>query len=252
MLLRHVPRAIDRFGVGDALKLLTSRKRLRRWLPDWTTHISIREYPHPFHFRHATTDKYIIADVLLDAQYQCLMALDEVRTIVDVGANIGTASVVLLNEYPEAIVVALEPDPGNFAVLQKNLAPYGNRAIAFRCALWSCREQLAIDRGQFRDGGAWSFQVRPTNGGDTAEVEGITLADVMQRYGLKTIDILKIDIEGAERYVFESSVSASLPTIGRIAIELHDEVCRSVFLRSVGSLNGRLSQHGEVTLWERL
>ena len=190
--------------------------------------------------------------MLLDAQYQCLMALNEVRTIVDVGANIGTTSVVLLNEYPEALIVALEPDPGNFAVLQKNLAPYGNRAMTLRCALWYRREELAIDRGHFRDGGAWSFQVRPTNGGDTAEVEGVTLADIMQRYGLKTIDILKIDIEGAERYVFEASVSAFLPKIGRIAIELHDEACRSVFFRSVGSLNGRLSQHGEVTLWERL
>lgn len=252
MLLKHVPRAIDRFGLGDALKLLTSRKRLRRWLPDWTTRISIRDYPYPFHFRHATTDKYIIADVLLDAQYECLMALDGVRTIVDVGANIGTTSVVLLNEYPQATIVALEPDTGNFSVLQKNLAPYGARAMALRCALWHRCEELAIDRGHFRDGGAWSFQVRPTNAGDIAEVEGVTLVDVMQRFGLKTIDILKIDIEGAEQYVFESSVSASLPKIGRIAIELHDEACRNVFLRSVGPLNGRLSQHGEVTLWERL
>jgi FkbM family methyltransferase len=157
-----------------------------------------------------------------------------------------------LNEYPQATIVALEPDPGNFAVLQKNLAPYGARAMALRCALWYRREDLAIDRGLFRDGGAWSFQVRPTNGSGIAEVEGVTLVDVMQRYGLKTIDILKIDIEGAERYVFEDSISASLSKIGLIAIELHDEACRNVFLGSVGPLNGRLSRHGEVTLWERL
>jgi len=250
MLLKHVPAAIDRFGVGGALKLLASRKRFRHWLPEWTTRVSIRNYPHPFHFRHATTDKYIMADVLLDAQYACLMGRDGVRTILDIGANIGTASVVFLNEYPQATVVALEPDPGNFAILQRNLAPYGDRAIASRCALWHRSEALAIDRGHFRDGGAWSFQVRSSHGSDS-EVEGVTLSEVMRRHGIENIDILKIDIEGAERYVFEGSVAACLPRITRIAIELHDEACRKAFLASVEPLDGGLSQHGEVTLWQR-
>jgi FkbM family methyltransferase len=251
MLLRHVPAAVDRFGFSGALKLLASRKRLRRWLPTWTERVSIRDYPHPFHFRHATTDKYIIADVLLDAQYNCLMGFEGVRTILDIGANIGTTSVVLLNAYPEAHILALEPDPGNFAVLQKNMAPYGARAVALRSALWHRPEGLSIDRGHFRDGGAWSFQVRSNNGSGHAEVEGVTLAQLMQRYQLETIDILKIDIEGAERFVFESSIAACLPRINRIAIELHDAACQEVFLRCVEPFAGHLSQQGEVTFWQR-
>jgi FkbM family methyltransferase len=210
--------------------------------------VSIRDYPHPFHFRHATTDKYVMADVLLDAQYDCLTGRRNVRTILDIGANIGAASVVLLNAYPNATLLALEPDPGNFSVLQKNIAPYGARAIALRSALWHHAEPLSIERGAFRDGGEWSFQVRSNTGGD-AEVEGVTLAELMQRYGLNGIDILKVDIEGAERYVFESSISPCLPRIACIAIELHDDACREVFMRCVGS-GGCMSRHGEVTLWQ--
>jgi FkbM family methyltransferase len=249
MLLKHFGAAVDRFGFVGALKLLVSRKRLRRWLPEWQ--VSIRDYPHPFHFRHATTDKYIMADVLLDAQYQCLLGLREVRTILDVGANIGATSVLLLNAYPDARIVALEPDPGNFAVLQKNIAPYGARAVALRMALWHQPEALAIERGSFRDGGAWSFQVRSSRDSESSEVDGITLAELIQRYELDSIDILKIDIEGAERFVFESSITPSLRHVKSIAIELHDAPGREAFFRCLKPSPGQLSQHGEVTLWQQ-
>jgi len=250
VLLKHFPASVDRFGFVGALKLLASRKRLRRWLPGWTQHLSIRDYPHPFYFRHGTTDKYIIADVLLDAQYQCLMNLARVRTILDIGGNIGTTSVLLLNAYPNARLLALEPDPGNFAVLQRNIAPYGARAVAMRKALWHRREPLAIERGSFRDGGAWSFQVKST-GDATSEVDGITLPELMREYSLDSIDILKIDIEGAERYVFETSITSCLRQVKLIAIELHDDPSREAFLRCVSPLTGHLSRHGEVTLWQQ-
>jgi len=250
MQLKHFPVAVNRFGVGDALKLLASRRILEPWLPAWTRRISVEKYPHRFYYRHATTDKYVMADVLLDDQYACLVGLPAVRTIFDLGANIGATSVFLLNAYPNARVVALEPDAGNFDVLRRNLEPYGDRAVAVHGALWHRRERLAIDRGHFRDGGEWSFQVKPA-AGDNGEVDGFTLGDLMGRFAVDAIDILKIDIEGAEEQVFESSTSGCLPHIARIAIELHSQACRDVFFRSVAPFGGRSSQYGEVTLWER-
>lgn len=248
MQLKHFPLAVNRFGVGGALKLLLSRRMLKPWLPDWTTRISVERYPHRFHYRHATTDKYVVADVLLEDQYQCLVGLPDVRTIFDIGANIGATSVFLLNAYPNANVVALEPDGGNFDVLRRNLEPYGARAVTVCGALWPRRERLVVDRGHFRDGGEWSFQVKSS---DDGEVEGVTLDELMERYSVDTVDILKIDIEGAEEHVFESIASGCLSRIGRIAIELHNPACREVFFRSIAPFGGRVSQQGEVTLWER-
>ena len=66
-----------------------------------------------------------MADVLLSSEYGFLLGLEDVTTVLDIGANIGTTSVLLLNAYPEATVIAVEPDQGNFDVLNENLRPYG-------------------------------------------------------------------------------------------------------------------------------
>jgi FkbM family methyltransferase len=97
----------------------------------------------------------------------------DVQTVVDVGANVDAAFVFLLNEYPGARLIALEPDAGNFEMLRRNLSYYGSRATAFRQAFWHWAEPLAIDRGHFRDGGEWSIQVK---GGATfvGDVAGVT------------------------------------------------------------------------------
>jgi tRNA1(Val) A37 N6-methylase TrmN6 len=97
---------------------------IHRILPSCTTALRLRDYPYLFHFCHATTDKYVIDEVLLLLQYDCLLGLPNVQTIVDVGADIGTASVFLLNAYSEPTLIALEPDIGNFEFLQKNISDY--------------------------------------------------------------------------------------------------------------------------------
>ncbi|MEP6914471.1 MAG: FkbM family methyltransferase [Acidobacteriota bacterium] len=252
MRLNHVLLAFDRFGPGSALKLALSHWRLRRILPDWTTALHLRDYPHPFHFRHGTTDGFVITDGLLLEQYSCVRGLQGVRTIVDAGANIGTSSVFFLNAYPEATVIALEPDPGNFEVLRRNLAPYGARAVPLQCALWHRSGPLTVDRGAFRDGGEWSFQVKEAAPGEAADLQGVTLAELLRIHHMDTIDLLKIDIEGAEREVFEAPTAACFDRIGTVAIELHDQACRAAFLRAASAVPGEVSDHGEVTVWRAL
>jgi FkbM family methyltransferase len=236
-------------GLRQAILLTASRKRLARFLPRWTQKLSVKG--HPFYFRHGTTDKYVIAEVLAGAQYDSICHLPDVRTIVDAGANIGTSTVTLLNAYPGATVVAIEPDPGNFAVLQKNVQPYGKRAVPIRRALWNDTERLTIERGAFRDGGNWSFQVRSKSESDQYEVDGITVPALMNEFGLQSIDIFKIDIEAAERHIFDRSSAEWIPNVRYIAIELHDSECRQRFLAAVSQFNAISRQFGEVTVWQR-
>jgi FkbM family methyltransferase len=239
---------VERCGVVGALKLLTARKKLR-WLLPPTSTVSIRGLRYPFHFRRVSTDKYVIAEVLLGDQYQCLANFTDVRTIVDAGANIGTTSAFLLNRYPEARVIALEPDAKNFAVLQRNLEPYGARAVAVRAALWPQQQELWVDRGHFRDGGDWSTQVtaRPLPGADV--VSGLSLGDLMSRFTIDRIDILKIDIEGAERQILNASFAGLIDRIENIAIELHDRECQELFASVLAGRGGITTHQGEVTLW---
>jgi FkbM family methyltransferase len=177
--------------------------------------------------------------------------MSDVSVIVDAGANIGTASIWFLNQYPSATVYSLEPDPDNYAMLQKNVSYYGSRAIPIRKALWSHRAPLRIVRGQYRDGGEWAHQVAPSTDPVESEVEGLSVSELCRRFAIPQIDILKIDIEGAERPLFEGNVTEWLGRVRAIAIELHDEACRRAFLGAVQRFPGRLSGCGEVTVWHR-
>lgn len=245
-----LPRAIGRCGPVGAVKLWTARRKLRRLLPR-LARLQIRGLKYPLWFRRVSTDRYVIGEVLLRDQYACLADHPDVHTILDVGANIGTASLYLLNRYPKARLVALEPDPGSFELLEKNLRPYGGRATAVRMALWSRAETLYVDRGHFRDGGEWSFQVTGTPLQSAPQVDGVPLLTVLDNFGIDLVDILKMDVEGAERLLFRDGLGGALDRIGVLAVELHDEECRQAFLGMIAGRLGELSHYGEVTIWNQ-
>jgi FkbM family methyltransferase len=249
---RRAARSVQRFGWRGSTELLAAR--LLRDHSPWRSPSSLRrrgDGRRPFHFRHRTSDPLVIADVLIDDSYACLLEVPDVQVIVDAGANIGAASVYLLEAYPEAVLVALEPDAGSFEVLARNLAYYGSRAHALRTALWDRPAALGIDRGRFRDGREWTFQVRPSVDGD-AEVESTTIPGILDALHVPQIDILKIDIERAERTVFQESARAWLNRVRVIAIELHDAECRAAFDRAVAPFPAAVTRVGDLTVWRRL
>lgn len=212
--------------------------------------LTLRGYHHPFIFRHQTTDKYVIAEVLVKRQYECVAKLAGVQTIVDAGANIGAASVYLLNRYPDARLIAIESDRGNFEVLRANLRGYGKRAVCLHNALWCDQSQMCIRRGSFRDGGEWSFQVQPAAESELADVKGISISELLMEFKIDQIDILKIDIEGAEKTVFEASGNW-IQRVKTIAVELHDTYSRDAFAAATSQIDASLTHHGEVTVWQR-
>ncbi|GEO07611.1 hypothetical protein SAE01_01070 [Segetibacter aerophilus] len=147
--------------------------------------------------------------------------------IIDAGGNIGGTSIFFHNIFPGAKFIIVEPDNGNFDVLQKNIKQnnFGSYKL-IKGGLWSKCCYLKIDR-DFRDKNDWSVQVveseKPT------DLLGYDIAGLMKLGNFDTIDILKIDIEGAEKKVFDdfNSVSAFLSKTRFIAIEIHDEYnCR--------------------------
>lgn len=137
------------------------------------------------------------------------------ETIVDCGANIGLSAVYFANKYPNATIIAIEPDSRNFEFLKKNTARYINIHCLQR-AVWPTAAAMEIvDPGN----GGWSLQTKVCA---TGTMKSITLHEVMQKYDFTKIDLLKIDIEGAERELFGSHYEHWLSKTSAIAIELHD------------------------------
>lgn len=179
---------------------------------------------HKFFLRCYTSDVNTYHQVFVWKEYD-FIAEENPKTIVDAGANIGLASIFLANRYPDARIIAIEPEKSNYEMLAMNTAPYPN-ITTVHAALWDKDEEIElVDPGY----GKWGFMTR--GGGSSGEVTGdlchkvkaMTVDSIMESFGLEKIDILKIDIEGAEREVFQCS-SSWLPKVDSMIVELHDRM----------------------------
>jgi FkbM family methyltransferase len=179
--------------------------------------------------RVGTSDPDVFMQVFAALEYGPLPGTVQPGLIVDCGANVGYAAVSFLERWPQAEVIAIEPDPGNAALARQNLAPYGARATLVEAGVWSATTPLRIRRGAFGDGRQWSFQVEACPPGETPDVDGVGLADVI---GARTVELLKVDIERGELELF-GGLCPWLEQVRNIVIELHDDECTTVFHRAL-------------------
>ncbi len=203
----------------------------------------------PLYFRPGGSDPAVIDQVFVKQEYSAVANLPDVSFIVDCGANIGCTTFYLLHKYPRARAVVVEPDPGNMAVCRRNLAPFRHRVAFIQAGVWSAPGPLVIERGAFRDGAEWSFQVRPAPPGERADITAVTVADVMATAGFPRIDLLKVDIEGAEVEVFDRNSDRWLRATRNIAIETHGPECERAVNTALSAYRFDPGQSGELALF---
>jgi FkbM family methyltransferase len=194
--------------------------------------------------RIGTSDLDVFRQVFDRLEYAVVPADLHPGLIVDCGANVGYASMYLLERFPEAQVIAIEPDPDNAAAARLNLSRYGARATVMEAAVWPRAEALSLRRGAFRDGREWATQVVAVADGQRANVRGI---DLGQLIGARTVDLLKIDIERAELELF-SAPCPWLDSVRNIVIELHDADCAAAFHNALASFDYSEQTLGELTV----
>jgi FkbM family methyltransferase len=162
---------------------------------------------------------------------------DNELVIVDAGANIGLTSLYFQHNLPNAKIYALEPDPDNFKVMTRNIeANHLSNIHALNVALWYKDGSLHLN-SDFRDGEAWSISV--SDQGQGMDCQGVTIDHLIDQYQLEKIDLLKIDIEGSEKYLFDDeSLLGWLAKVKLMVIEIHDEVADRL------KIEERLKSHG--------
>lgn len=173
---------------------------------------------HPINMRIGNrADMETFNEVLLRKAYDIDLEFQP-KLIVDAGANIGMTSVFYASKYPHAQLISIEPDSGNFTLLKENTNKYKN-ITCIQAAIWHEAAQLKlIDIGK----GDNSFIVQASGNG--YEVNAITINQVIHQYQLQHIDVLKIDIEGAEKQVFSHEDTSWLPLCKVIIVEIHDKI----------------------------
>jgi FkbM family methyltransferase len=170
----------------------------------------------PITLRVPSTDVSTYGQVFLDKEYD-FRAIERPRVIVDAGANIGLASIVFANRYPEAKIFAIEPERDNFSLLADNVRPYDN-IVPLQAALWGENTTInMVDPGA----GAWGFMTEPA--GEGHATPAITVDRLMRDHGIDHVDVLKVDIEGAEKEVF-ADTAAWIDRVDSIIVELHERL----------------------------
>src|SRR5438477_8439907 len=164
--------------------------------------------------------------------------------IVDAGANIGASSLYFATKFPDAVVVAVEAEFGNYQVLAENARGLGIVAVNGAIASTSGRVRI-VDVGE----GFWGYQTQPAAGGGPG-VRSLTMDQVYETYASECFPfIVKIDIEGGEQDLSSGNVEWVQHT-PLLIVELHDWLLpsqgnSSSFLQCVAQLDRDFVYIGE-------
>lgn len=209
-------------GLRGALDLFVARRRSWRG-QSGTAVLRARGSRHPLHARLDASDIPVFEQVFVANEYARIEGLPGITTILDLGANVGYTSARLLSAYPAARLLAVEPSDDNVQLLHTNLAPFGTRADVLHGAVWPVTADLVIEERPYRDGAAWSRQVREARPGEPGAFRGWSPGDLIARLGGDRVSLLKMDIEGAEAALLGHPDLGWLDRVDHLAIELHDD-----------------------------
>lgn len=221
--LRHLVEHVQRLGLLTGLRVLW----LKRQPPGRLATLRVRGLAGPVTVRTGGSDLAILDEVVLDGGYD--FPMDPAPAIIlDIGANIGLASLWFKRRYPQARIVAVEPDPESFALLRRNTAAVPGIAC-IQAAVCATDGFIGLERGGLNPS---AFHVRALRPGEQG-VEAISMPSLLERLGLAQVDLLKLDIEGAEKEVFEAPDLTWMERVRTLAVELHDRMkpgCGHAFL----------------------
>jgi FkbM family methyltransferase len=208
------------------------------------------------HFSSPDSLSHLIKEAFIDFHY--FVALEKEKPIIfDIGSNIGITVLFFKKLYPKSIIYSFEPDPDTFALLKNNIEknnlrtvfPYnaGMSNVSGKAVLyipsWSngssslFREKIEIEKGYAQ---ACSATAEPQV--SEKEVDIIRCSDFLQENRITHIDLLKIDVEGAEENIIDD-ISAHLDLIDFIVLEFHyakDHIMRN----SLGTIIAKLEEAG--------
>lgn len=147
--------------------------------------------------------------------------------ILDAGANIGLSVLYFKRLFPKAVITAFEPDDQVFGVLSRNVQQNGLTDVQLvKKGLWTHETELSF-MAEGADGGRIAGQQEKAN---IVTIQTVKLSDYLKHH---EVDLLKMDIEGAEFDVLKEA-EAYLGRASRIFVEYHSftgkEQCLSELL----------------------
>jgi FkbM family methyltransferase len=215
-----------------------------------TDSIRIPGVKYPFRLRSGTSDIPTFFQIFLYREYEIDVGIPSI--IIDGGANIGLFAILLKNKFPDVKIICVEPDPQNFELLKENLRHYDGIFFEQK-GIWNKSAWLKI-YDKYNEG-KWGMVVEES--ADQGIIEAISIQDLIDKYALDRIDVLKLDIETSEKQVFSSNYTTWLPRVRLLIIELHDNLeqgCSRAFFRAIVQCFSEFSfsMKGENLIFEQM
>jgi FkbM family methyltransferase len=164
-------------------------------------------------------DLWLLKEVCLDREYERFSTpVGETATVVDIGAGIGELAIHLAVGHPGRRVIAVEPAPDTFAILERNIALNSIACVtAVRGAIASGGDPLSLDLGTEPALRSTTRTLAPGR----LPVPTLTLGELFDRHSVDRCDLLKIDCEGCEEEILRDPPACPLDRVDRLVVETH-------------------------------
>jgi len=197
--------------------------------------------------RRHTTDIAAFEQVFISREYDLPLHSPDPKFIIDGGANVGCASIFFAQRYPNASIYAIEPENSNYEVLTRNAKHYKN-ITPIEAAVWN--EDTFVEIANPLDE-KWSFRVQNSSRNSSTPIRAVTVSSLMAEAGFDRVDILKLDIEGAEIELLDAKCKEWIDRVDVIVIELHDWIrpgCTASLLKATEECHYVQFRKGENTV----
>ena len=243
--MRRLYKLINLLGLIQALRFLFNYLiRRSEPIPIW-----IKGIQTPLYCRVRDSDIRVLWQIFGEKWFD-LGKIESPRLIVDGGAYTGYSSVFFATKYPNAHIIAVEPSRANGKLLRRNCEPYANIEIV-HAAIWESNVKLQLDNPGDE---SWTLRVSEVAPSKSEYVRGVNLASLIDSRWFETIDVLKLDVEGAERSIFAKNYDRWLKRTRHMLIELHERYvpgCEAAFYSAIKDEPYWITEAGEYTILKR-
>ncbi|WP_179018581.1 FkbM family methyltransferase [Winogradskyella forsetii] len=169
----------------------------------------------PFYYHHGNAFYDTYKEIFIDKIYN-FKTNSETPLIIDCGANMGLSLLYFNQLYPNSNILAFEPDTSVLPFLEKNLqSQVLHNVKLYKNAVWNANEELTF----FTDNGMGGRVRASYNGKDSTTINALRLKDFLN----EPVDMLKIDIEGAE-YTVLNDCNGRLQNVKHLFVEYHSDI----------------------------
>lgn len=166
--------------------------------------------------RPGTTDGATLFDVFVNEPYGYDVDFD-VDFVIEVGANVGYASVYFARRFPNATILAIEAESSNFRLLERNVSRF-ERILPLHVAVSAHDGETFVHAGE----GEWGFYTAERPQPSAQRVEAVSIPTLLQRFGITSEYrvLMKVNIAGFEKQLFDERSPEWIRSIRQISVKL--------------------------------